>query len=78
MVQSGDMISIDVEQRLLQMDVDDAEIERRRAAREEPEPRYHRGFGYMFSRHISQAPQGCDFDFLQTDFGEPVAEPPIY
>lgn len=78
LVQSGDMISIDVDQRLLQMDVDDAEIERRRAARIEPEPRYHRGFGYMFSRHISQAPEGCDFDFLQTDFGDAVEEPPIY
>ena len=78
LVQTGDMISIDVEQRLLQMDVEEAEIDRRRAARAEPEPRYHRGFGYMFSRHISQAPEGCDFDFLQTDFGEPVAEPPIY
>ncbi len=78
LVESGDMISIDVEQRSLQMDVADAEIERRRASRIEPEPRYHRGFGYMFSRHISQAPEGCDFDFLQTDFGDAVAEPPIY
>jgi dihydroxy-acid dehydratase len=32
----------------------------------------------MFSRHTSQADQGCDFDFLQTDFGAPVAEPVIY
>ncbi len=78
LVQTGDMISIDVDKRLLQMEVDDAELERRRTERQDPEPRYHRGFGYMFSRHISQAPEGCDFDFLQTDFGEPVAEPPIY
>ena len=78
LVQTGDMISVDVDNRLLQMEVDDVELEQRRAQRQEPEPRYQRGFGYMFSRHISQAPQGCDFDFLQTDFGDPVEEPPIY
>jgi hypothetical protein len=32
----------------------------------------------MFSRHILQADQGCDFDFLETSFGAPVAEPVIY
>jgi dihydroxy-acid dehydratase len=32
----------------------------------------------MFSQHIRQANDGCDFDFLQTDFGDPVGEPSIY
>jgi dihydroxy-acid dehydratase len=32
----------------------------------------------MFSRHVQQADQGCDFDFLQTDFGAPVSEPDIF
>jgi hypothetical protein len=32
----------------------------------------------MFSRHIKQANDGCDFDFLETDFGAPVKEPVIY
>ena len=36
---------------------------------------YERGYGYMFSRHIQQANLGCDFDFLRSDFGAPVAEP---
>jgi len=78
LVETGDMISLDVDKRSLEMNVEETEIERRRNARETPEPRYQRGFGYMFSRHISQAPEGCDFDFLQTDFGKPVEEPPIY
>ena len=43
-----------------------------------PPPRYERGYGWMFSRHILQADQGCDFDFLETEFGAPVAEPVIY
>jgi hypothetical protein len=32
----------------------------------------------MFSKHIRQANDGCDFDFLETSFGAPVEEPPIY
>ena len=32
----------------------------------------------MFTKHIQQADKGCDFDFLRTDFGAPVAEPVIY
>jgi dihydroxy-acid dehydratase len=32
----------------------------------------------MFTKHIQQANEGCDFDFLRTDFGAPVKEPVIY
>jgi dihydroxy-acid dehydratase len=32
---------------------------------EAPRPRYERGYGAMFSRHITQADKGCDFDFLE-------------
>ena len=53
-------------------------LPRRRAALAKPEPRYERGYGWMFSRHVTQADQGCDFDFLQTDFGAPVKEPDIF
>jgi dihydroxy-acid dehydratase len=42
-----------------------------------PEPRYGRGYGWIFARHVLQADQGCDFDFLETGFGPPVAEPAI-
>ena len=78
LVKTGDSVSIDVEARVLQIDISDEELEQRRAALPTPEPRYHRGFGHMFSQHVSQAPDGCDFDFLQTDFGKAVDEPPIY
>ena len=78
LVETGDMITVDVEKRLIQMEVDDAELERRRAAWEPLPPRFERGFGYMFSQHIEQAPDGCDFDFLKTDFGAAVAEPDIF
>lgn len=78
LVRTGDMVTVDVDQRLIRMEVDDAELERRRAEWQAPPPRYERGYGLMFSRHIEQAPDGCDFDFLKTDYGAPVAEPDIF
>lgn len=78
LVQTGDMITVNVDKRLIQMEVDDAELARRKAAWKPLAPRYERGYGYVFSKHIEQAPDGCDFDFLKTDFGAPVAEPDIY
>ncbi|WP_420406101.1 L-arabinonate dehydratase [Nisaea sp.] len=78
LVQTGDLITVDVEKRLIQMEIDDAELERRRAAWKPLAPRYERGYGWMFSQHILQADSGCDFDYLETDFGAPVAEPAIF
>ena len=78
LVKTGDKISLDVAARTLNLEVSDAELAKRRAALPKPEPRYERGYGWMFSRHIKQANDGCDFDFLETDFGAPVKEPVIY
>jgi len=78
LVRTGDMISLDVDKRTIDMNVSDDELARRRTAWKKPEPRYERGYGWMFTRHIKQANEGCDFDFLETGFGAPVAEPSIY
>ena len=78
LVQTGDMISLDVDKRTINMNVSDEELARRRTAWKKPEPRYERGYGWMFTRHIKQANEGCDFDFLETGFGAPVSEPSIY
>jgi dihydroxy-acid dehydratase len=78
LVQTGDVITVDVPGRSITLEVPEDELARRRAALPPPEPRYERGYGWMFSRHIKQAEEGCDFDFLQTDFGAPVREPVIF
>jgi dihydroxy-acid dehydratase len=78
LVKNGDMISVDVPARTINLEISDAEMAARKAAWKAPEPRYERGYGWMFSKHIEQANEGCDFDFLRTDFGAPVSEPDIY
>ena len=78
LVKTGDLITVDVPGRRIHLEVSDAELQARRAAWVAPPPRFERGYGWMFSRHILQADQGCDFDFLETSFGAPVAEPAIY
>ncbi|MET0187199.1 MAG: L-arabinonate dehydratase [Achromobacter sp.] len=78
LVQNGDIISLDVNARTINIDVPEAELARRRAAWQAPPARYERGYGWMFSKHIEQAHKGCDFDFLKTDFGAPVGEPDIF
>ena len=78
LVRNGDIISLDVDKRTITLDVPEAELAKRKAAWKQPEVRYERGYGWMFSKHIKQADQGCDFDFLETGFGAPVREPDIF
>jgi dihydroxy-acid dehydratase len=65
LVRDGDTIVLDVPERRLHLDVDDAELARRRAAWRRPERHFERGFGALYQQHISQANDGCDFDFLE-------------
>jgi dihydroxy-acid dehydratase len=76
LVKDGDMITLDVEARSLQLDVDDAELARRRAAWKRPAPHFKRGFGALYQDHITQADQGCDFDFLEGT--APTPDPEIH
>jgi dihydroxy-acid dehydratase len=78
LLKTGDIVSIDVDARSINMKVSDEELARRRAAWKAPEVRFERGYGWVFTKHIQQADKGCDFDFLRTDFGAPVSEPVIY
>ena len=64
LVQTGDRIRVDVEARTLELLVDDAELERRRAAWT-PRPRDERGYRHLHAEHVLQANEGCDLDFLR-------------
>jgi len=64
-VQTGDEIEVDVAKRSIHLAISEEEMNRRRAAWTPPAPKYPRGYGAMFSEHIGQADEGCDFDFLQ-------------
>jgi dihydroxy-acid dehydratase len=78
LIQTGDMITVDVPNRTIRVEISDEEMAKRRAAWQTPERKFERGYGWMFSQHIQQANEGCDFDFLRTDFGKPVGEPDIF
>ncbi|QIY70306.1 L-arabinonate dehydratase [Streptomyces sp. RLB1-33] len=64
LVRTGDTITLDVEARSLQLNVDDEELERRRAEWTAPPERYERGYGALYNEQITQADTGCDFAFL--------------
>ncbi|WP_329369569.1 L-arabinonate dehydratase [Streptomyces sp. NBC_01483] len=64
LVRTGDTITLDVEARSLRLDVDDEELERRRAQWTAPPERYERGYGALYNEQITQADTGCDFAFL--------------
>jgi dihydroxy-acid dehydratase len=76
LVRDGDIIELDIPGRRLNMQVSDEELDRRRAAWRKPAPHYARGYGRLFSDHVSQANEGCDFDFLER--GAATADPEIH
>ena len=78
LVQTGDIIEVNIPERSLNMLVDETELARRKAAWVVPEPSVTRGYQWMSAQHIQQADKGCDFDFLETSFGKTAGEPDIF
>ncbi len=76
LVQTGDVIELDVSGRRLMLRVDDAELLRRKRLWKAPAPRYARGYGAIFQKHIRQANEGCDFDVLEGTV--PTPDPEIH
>jgi dihydroxy-acid dehydratase len=76
LVQTGDEIELDVPARRLHLHVDDDELARRRAAWQPPVQPFQRGWTKLYQQHVTQAHEGCDFDFLQGT--APTPEPSIY
>jgi dihydroxy-acid dehydratase len=65
LVRNGDLIELDVEQRVLNLKVSGQELQKRKSAWEPPARKYERGYGALFAQHVRQADEGCDFDFLE-------------
>jgi dihydroxy-acid dehydratase len=76
LLKTGDLVALDVAAGTLDMLVDEAELARRRAAWTAPESAYGRSWTALYQQHVTQAPEGCDLDFLAGR--EPVPEPPIF
>src|SRR3989442_1280451 len=74
-VRDGDLIELDVAGRKLDLRVGNDELANRRARWNPEPPRYERGFGALYAAHVTQADQGCDFDFLHA--GAATSEPEI-
>jgi dihydroxy-acid dehydratase len=75
-VRNGDLIELDVERRVLNLKISPEEMQKRRSAWKPPVRKYERGYGAIFSGHVKQADEGCDFDFLEGT--APTPEPEIH
>jgi dihydroxy-acid dehydratase len=76
LLRDGDIVEVDAAARTLNMRVTDDELARRAAAWRPPPAIYARGYGALYSNHIRQAHEGCDFDFLEGT--APIGEPEIH
>ncbi len=78
LVQDGDLIQLDIEGRRIDLMIPDDEMARRKAAWRAPAPKFQRGYGTLYLKHIQQADKGCDFDFLLPEGASPEDEPEIH
>ena len=72
LVQSGDIIELDVPKRLLHLHVSDEELARRQALWKAPEPAMSSGYYKLYIDHVLQADEGADLDFLVGKRGSAV------
>jgi L-arabonate dehydrase len=72
LVRTGDEIELDVEQRRLDLLVDDDELAKRRADWVAPPPHAGRGWVRLYTDHVLQADRGADLDFLVGSSGDAV------
>ena len=72
LVETGDTIVLDVPNRTLHLEVDDAELEKRRQAWKPPKPHTDRGYVKLYTSTVQQAHLGADLDFLVGKSGDKV------
>ena len=76
LTQNGDIIELGIPNRLLNLHVSEEELGKRKAKWTPPPYPATRGYTALFAQHVTQAHEGCDFDFLHA--GDPTPEPLIY
>ncbi|MEU0131720.1 IlvD/Edd family dehydratase [Streptomyces sp. NPDC006289] len=72
LVRDGDPVVLDVPNRSLRLDVDDAELTRRRQAWRAPAERHASGYAWLYTQNVEQADRGADFGFLRGSRGHEV------
>ncbi len=77
LLQNGDLISVDVRARRIELKISDEEMAERKASWQPPVEKYPRSYTKMYIEHVTQANDGCDFDFLEYT-GDAVPEPEIH
>ena len=75
LVRSGDLITLDVPARELRLEVNDRELAARRTQWRRPQKKFERGYGALYSEQVTQADQGCDFEFLSRPGRNPEPDP---
>ena len=73
-VRTGDMITVDVANRRISVNLTDEQIKERLKTYAPPPRDYPRGYNRLFAKHVRQANEGCDFDFLEGAGGIPEPE----
>jgi dihydroxy-acid dehydratase len=73
LVENGDFIELDVAGRRIHLDVADDILKQRRQKWQQPQPVTNRGYVNMYIKHVQQADQGADFDFLTGKSGSEVS-----
>lgn len=71
-IQNGDMITLDVENRILHAAVPEEDLAKRKANNVKPASPYNRGYVNLYVRHVQQAHLGADLDFLKGASGSQV------
>ncbi len=78
LVQDGDLISLDAENRKLDLLVSEEELAERRKRWSRPARHFDRGYGALYLERVTQADKGCDFDFLEDIAGAVTEAPEIH
>ena len=75
LVQTGDLITLDVAARELSLNISERDLVTRQEQWRPPQPKFERGYGALYTEHITQANEGCDFGFLARRGRNPEPDP---